>query len=113
MSPSKSVAEVQAQTLCLPEKFDDKTWRQFAGSIDGYAIAQELGFDLIHWGSAQEQAYKQSGVWNLDVLELRLMLFYEFRADYMSGYTYHERDELVDSLLAALGQATGQAYQRL
>ncbi|MFO7323522.1 MAG: hypothetical protein DIU68_017470 [Chloroflexota bacterium] len=38
------------------------------------------------------------------------MLFYEFRADYWSGWTYHERDDLVDSLFLALSRATGQPY---
>ena len=47
------------------------------------------------------------------MLELRLMLFYQYRADYMSGYTYHERDHLVDSLLAALSEQTGQPYERM
>ncbi|AFZ24725.1 hypothetical protein Cylst_2516 [Cylindrospermum stagnale PCC 7417] len=109
----KTVVKAQAQVFTLTEKFDDQAWRQFARLIDGYAIAQELGFDLMTWGETQETAYRQSGIRHLNILELRLMLFYEFRADYMSGYTYHERDHLVDSLLAVLSKATDQPYQRI
>jgi hypothetical protein len=109
----RTVIDAQTQTFTLPEKFDDQMWRQFARLIDGYAIAQELGFDLRTWGETQETAYRQSGIWHLNILELRLMLFYQFRADYMGGYTYHERDGLVDSLLAALSEATEQPYQRI
>ncbi|HEX6291166.1 MAG TPA: hypothetical protein VFZ66_18425 [Herpetosiphonaceae bacterium] len=113
MPPIKTISEALAQRWKLPERFDDQTWRSFAAQIDGYAIAEELGFDLRSWAAAQEQAYQQRGRWELNPLELRLMIFYQFRADYMSGYTYHERDELVDSLMAALGTATGQPYQRM
>jgi hypothetical protein len=39
------------------------------------------------------------------------MMFYEYRADYFGGYTYHERDAVVDSLLQALSEKTGQPYR--
>ena len=105
---AETVAEANAQTLTLPAELD--SWRTFASLLDGYAIAQELGFDLKHWAPLREGRFAQTGKWNLNALELRLMLFYEFRADYMSGYTYHERDETVDSLLRALSQLTGLPY---
>lgn len=59
------------------------------------------------WGPAQEAKFEATGVWGLDSLELRIMLFYEFRADYMSGYTYHERDHFVQSLLEELRGKAG------
>ncbi len=112
MSAERAVtkAEAEAQQFTLPLHLDD--WREFAGLLDGYKIGEELGFDLIAWGHAQEQYFEQAQKWDLEVLELRLMLFYEFRADHMSGYTYHERDDLVDSLLHALSRQTGQPYEQ-
>jgi hypothetical protein len=111
MPPLNTLDDAQTQPWQLPAQFDDQTWRQFASQLDGYAIAKQLGFDLISWGAAQEQHYQQHGRWELHVLELRLMLFYQFRADYMTGYTYHERDDLVESLLLALSSASGQPFQ--
>lgn len=97
---AKTIADAMAQAFTVPDKLDN--WRKFADLIDGYKIAEELGFDLGKWGAEREKQYEASGAWNLDVLELRLMLFYQFRADYMGGYTYHERDHFVESLLAEL-----------
>jgi hypothetical protein len=110
MKAAKTIAEAQQQTYTVPTQFDDKTWRSFAGLINGYAIAEELGFNLIEWGNAQVAAHKTGDKWTLTELELRLLLFYAYRADYMSGYTYHEQDELVDELLAALAAVVGQPY---
>ena len=97
---ARTAAEAKAQPFEVPQ--DLEHWREFASLLDGYAIAQELGFDLMKWAPEQEQRYAQARQWELDTLGLRLMLFYEFRADHFTGYTYHERDETVDSLLQAL-----------
>lgn len=111
MKPAKTVAEAQEQTYTIPPRFDDQVWRGLAGLIDGYAIAAELGFDLLEWGRAQVAAHKAGEKWTLTELELRLMLFYAYRVDHMTGYTYHEQDELVDQLLAALAAVIGQPYE--
>jgi hypothetical protein len=103
-----TVAAADAQQITLPTQLGD--WREFAGTLDGYKIAAELGFDLGQWSKNQEQQYEETQRWDLNVLELRLVLFYEFRADYFTGYTYHERDDLVDSLLCALSRKTGLPY---
>ena len=50
MKAAKTIAEAQQQTYTVPTQFDDKTWRSFAGLINGYAIAEELGFNLIDMG---------------------------------------------------------------
>jgi len=65
---ARSVAEAEAQQFILPDRFSDK-WRSFAMLINGYAIAEELGFDLHSWGAEQERRFKESGSWNLSVLE--------------------------------------------
>lgn len=108
MERATSVAAANAQDFTLPSQLGD--WRSFAGLLDGYQIAEELGFKLADWAIVQEQRYEQSGQWDLNVLELRLMLFFQFRADHLAGYTYHERDDVVDSLLRALSQHTGKPY---
>ena len=104
---AETVADANAQIFTLPDLGD---WRTLAMRINGYKIAEELGFDLSAWGEEQEKRYKTTGQWELDVLHLRLMLFYEYRADYFTGYTYRERDDLVDSLLRALSEKTGLPY---
>jgi hypothetical protein len=38
------------------------------------------------------------------------MLFYAYRSDYMSGYTYTENDELADSLLSAISEKLHLPY---
>jgi hypothetical protein len=106
---AETSAEAQAQTLKLPQNIDGD-WRGFAGLMDGNQIAQEMGLDFHSWGQSQEEKYQNSGCWELPLLELRLMLFYEFRADHMTGWTYHERDSLVDSLLQSLSEKLGQPY---
>jgi hypothetical protein len=107
---AETIAEAEAQEIQIPQKFDDREWRQFAGLIDGYKIAKEMGIDFHRWGYERQQKYEQTGRWDLNLLELRVMLFYQYRADYMSGWTYHERDHLVDSLLQVLSDTTGQPY---
>jgi len=102
-----TVAQANAQHITLPEF---KAWRRFAASIDGYAIAEELGIDYRTWYAEQEQQWQTSGAWSLDVLHLRLMLFFAFRRDYMTGYTYTEHDDIVDSLLRALSTQVNQPY---
>jgi len=106
---AQTVAEANVQSFTLPALRD---WREFAGLLNGYDVAKELGFDVIEWGSQQETIYTRSGDWELNVLELRLMVFFEYRADYFTGYTYHERDDIVDSLLQALSIQTGLPYHR-
>jgi hypothetical protein len=103
-----TVAAANAQEFALPAQLDD--WRRFAALLDGYAIAKELGYDLLAWGAAHDQRYRDAGHWDLTVLGLRLMVFYEQRADYWSGYTYHERDDTVDSLLREISRMTGLPY---
>jgi hypothetical protein len=106
---AETVAEAEAQRYTLPARLDD--WRQCAALIDGYKIAKELDFELIPWANEQGDRWRASGTWgDLSLLELRLMLFAAFRADYMGGYTYHEYDEIADSLLHAISAKTGLLY---
>jgi hypothetical protein len=109
---AETVAEAEAQEARPPDAFDDLAWRRFAGTLDGYKIAAELGLDLFAWGAAQAEASGRSGAWGLDVLELRLALFYLLRRDHLSGVTYHELDDLVDGALAALAARLGRPYRR-
>ena len=106
---AKTPAEAEAQVFSLPAQLKD--WRKCAVLIDGYAIAQELGFELMPWGAKKAKAWQSSASWDLNnLLELRLMLFWTFRADYWSGYTYHEHDDMADSLLRAISARTGLPY---
>lgn len=103
----KTVAEAQAQDFTLPEF---KDWKKFARSIQGYQITKELGLNFHEWTRDQFNQWNETKQWDLDVLHLRIMLFYAFRRDYWMGYTYTEQDELADSLLQEISKKTGLAY---
>ena len=102
-----TVAEANAQKIELPAF---KQWRAFAGTIDGYKIADELSLDYGAWYVEQEKRWRDTGAWELDALGMRLMIFLAYRSDYMSGYTYTEHDEIVDSLLHALSDLLDLPY---
>lgn len=102
-----TVNDANAQKFSLPAF---KQWRKFAGLIDGYQIADEMGLDYGAWYVEQEKRWRDAGAWTLDALELRLMIFLAYRSDYMSGYTYTEHDEIVDSLLYALSEVLDLPY---
>jgi hypothetical protein len=105
---AETVVEAEAQQFTLP-RFKD--WRSFAGLMNGYSIATELGLDFHAWAGTQIGHWEETGAWNLDVLHLRLMLFYAFRADHMTGYTYTEHDDMADSLLHELSQQLNLPYE--
>lgn len=102
-----NVAQAEAQTLVLPAF---KDWRRFAGSLNGYRIADELGIDLWAWSAEKRKHWEQTGQWALGVLSLRLVLFATFRYDYMTGYIYTEQDEYADSILQELSRLLDQPY---
>lgn len=104
---AKTVAAAIAQEFTLPEF---SQWRQFASLINGYPIAAELSLDFGSWGNEHHKNWAASQTWDLDLLHLRVMLFYIFRRDYFTGYTYTEHDEIVDSLLQAISEITQQPY---
>lgn len=104
---AETVEEAEAQTFTLP-KFEH--WREFALLLDGYKIAEEMGFTLFDWAYTQEEHFNRTHQWDLSILELRILLFSQCRADHMGGYTYHERDHWVESLLRMLSIQTGQPY---
>ena len=106
---AETVAEATNQDFVMPSAFD-RTWQSFAQQINGYAIAEELGLDFHEWGEGCLKQYNETGQWDLNILELRLMLFYLQRSLYHTGWTYDEYDNEVDSLLLALSTATGQPY---
>ncbi len=93
---AETVAEAEAQTLVLP-KFED--WRQFALLLDGYMIAEELGLSFHEWGAQREQHWEETGRWDLDVMQLRVMMFYCCRREYWTDWYGNQHDQLADSLL--------------
>lgn len=106
-----TVAEANQQQFTIPQSLADN-WRGFAGLIDGYAIAQELEEETSRWSIDVVQKAMEQGEFGSDVtiLDLRLMLFFAFRTDYFTGYTYTELNAEVDFILQALSQRTGQPY---
>ena len=96
---AKTILDANSQQYIPGE--DLHVW---AKNLDGYEIAKELGFDLKDWGAAQEENFHKTGTWNLNELEVRLMLFYIGRWLHFSGYTYREKDDVIESLLILLRQ---------
>jgi len=109
-----TIAEANQQQLTIPNSLADN-WRRFAGLIDGYAIAEELGAETTRWTvDVVQKAMKQGGFApDVGILDLRLMLFFAYRADYFNGYTYTELNPEVDFILQALSERIGQPYTPL
>jgi hypothetical protein len=104
-----TAAEAIAQEYKVPSSFDEHTEIY---NIDGYAVAQDLGFDLKDWGAKQMQYFWDNGKWGeLNELEIRLMLFYIGRWLHFSGVTYDEMDKEKDSLLRMLAGMKGVEYK--
>lgn len=106
---AKTRAEAEQQSFILPPHFN-QNWVYFASLIDGYAITEEMGIEWRTWYQEQHDHYRQTSTWDLDILGLRLMLFFEYRADHFSGVEDMNRD-IVESLLKAFSQHCGQPYE--
>ena len=68
MQTATTIAEAYAQLLTLPNKFGDQEWRRFARLMDGYSIAQALGFDLRECLSAERLLEPQLARTSLDAV---------------------------------------------
>lgn len=99
-------AEAEAQELVLPNQYEQ--WSEFAYLLNGYKIAEEMGFDLMEWRSKRLAEYEATGKWNANILELRLLLFAQARA---AHFSWGEPFDMVDSLLRELARQTGQHYE--
>lgn len=111
---ASTVAEANQQQFTIPKSLADN-WRGFAGLINGYTIAEELNAKETKWSvDVVQQAMEQGGfASDVSILDLRLMLFFAFRTDYFTGYTYTELNAEVDFILQALSEKTGQPYTPL
>jgi len=105
------IAEAQAQLLDLA---DVKDWRRVVSSIDGYEIAKELGLNFHIWGGEQFRLWKAEKRWELvDMLHLRIMLFYVERANYFAGgYSDTIYDDMEDSLLHEISKWLDLPYDK-
>jgi predicted nuclease of predicted toxin-antitoxin system len=75
-------------------------WKSFALSFDGESMCRQMGIRPTAWYSQQMKVYKQTSMWKLSLLELRLMLYLEAnKVKYNGGVENRER---IESLLAAL-----------
>jgi predicted nuclease of predicted toxin-antitoxin system len=79
-------------------RFED--WKSFAMSFDGESMCRQMGIRPTAWYAQQMKAYKQTGMWKLSLLELRLMLYLEAnKVKYNGGVENRER---IESLLTAM-----------
>jgi len=98
----RTLEEAERQPFTLPALGD---WVEFAALIDGYTIANELGFDLLDWANKRIDNYRETGYWHANIMELRLLLFFFFRADHFAGGSSWAE---ANSLLIELSRQTGQ-----
>ena len=108
---AKTVAEANKQLVVMPVRFE--SWLEFAHSLDGYAIAKELGYEdwCILYHQSREK-HRQTGQWEGTALELRCILFFYARSLRFSWY--HEdlkHFAFVDGLLMAIANRLGLPYQ--
>lgn len=104
---AETIAEAEAQAFVVPTY---EYWLQFAHLLDGYAICEELG---LRWQDWREQQLRQftSASDSTNVLEARLLLFFEARAKrFTDGPEPYAR---INALLQRIAQQTGQAYTPL
>lgn len=69
---ARSVTDAEAQRLEVPAL---DRWFEFAHTLDGYRIAEELGIDIAELARQMRSEYADSGRWLGTRLELRVMLF--------------------------------------
>ena len=110
-SVASTVAEANAQRFEPPRSFDEQ-WRECARTIDGYAIAEELGRDLMEWGPMNLELVCRGGRTGLSLLELRMVLFYLQRSDYFVGGS-SSNEVRADQVFAEMAAVVGQPYRRL
>jgi predicted nuclease of predicted toxin-antitoxin system len=85
------------ETLSLPSFAN---WRQFAMEFDGEAYCRENALRPTAWYAQQMKRRKQKGVWDLSLVELRLLLYLEAnKFKYDGGIENRER---VEGLLGAM-----------
>lgn len=110
-SVASTVAKANAQGF-EPPRFFDEQWRECAQTIDGYAIAEELGLELTEWGSINLELVSRGGRTGLNFLELRLVLFFLQRSDYFSGGS-SSNEVPADQVFAEMAAVVGRPYRRL
>jgi predicted nuclease of predicted toxin-antitoxin system len=83
-----------------------KAWKPFAMAFDGESMCRQMGIRPTAWYAQQMKNYKQTGAWNLSLLELRLMLYLEAnKVKYNGGVENRER---VESLLTEIRKQIGE-----
>jgi len=75
----ESVATAGAQSLVVPAPMVER-WFDFAHTLNGYALAEELGVDLGAMSERLWSGYRETGRWAGTLLELRMVLFHAARA---------------------------------
>lgn len=85
-------------------------WWEFSHEVDGYDIAERLGWDLGDLALNALMHHRQTGQWRGSLMDLRLTLFWKARALRHSGVATEDCDEdqvrEVANLLEAIADRT-------
>ncbi len=89
---ARTLAEANAQMLTVPE-FEG--WFRFAHTLDGYTLFHSLGRadGIGDLRNEHLRAYRETGTWRGSLLELRVVLFFEARAQRHGAYPSYSPDD--------------------
>lgn len=107
---SQDILELHAPTVVPLNATPQEEWWDFSHEVDGYRVAERLGWDLGDLALTVLDYYRATGRWRGSLLDLRLTLFWKARALRHSGEaledTGEEAIEEVASLLNAIATRT-------
>ena len=106
----KTLSDFDTKSIEFSSYFE---WQDLARSIDGYRIMQEIGLnsrtERMGFWKSNKNSWKSTGIINLPVSELLLLLFIERnKLRFVSG---GEDYDFVNALLIEIAKQTGINYQ--
>lgn len=96
-------------TKALPQS----EWWDFSHELDGYEVAERIGWDLTEFAPVIIERHQRTGVWSGSMLDLRLVLFYKASALRFQGIDLEDVGEeaiaSMESLLEAIARLASTA----
>ena len=102
-------AETRAASARLNFTFSGyNDWSRLGHTVNGYALCDEMGVAWGDWWHSQVARYEATGRWDIPVVEMVMILFFQARSRrFVWG---PDPFDLIDSLLHAIAEKTGQIY---
>lgn len=90
---ARTITEASAQKLTVPE-FEG--WFEFANTLNGWELFGSLGRtdgDISALRSEHRERYRATGTWEGSLLELRVYLYFEAKAQHLYSFSGYKADE--------------------